>query len=140
MRVTLKRKTTPADLCPRHGSASEAIQQIIEPGGSVILLSPLCKALAAVYGTVVAGLEGKHSFAAAIVADSYKGLALTAGTGLSLVTAGLAALGLVLKAFAGIELLLAGSENEFLTTVFANESFVFVHFFFTSLRKIMISP
>ena len=46
------------------------------------------------------------------------------------VAASFAALGLVYKALRFIKLLLAGSENEFLATLFADESLVFVHVFY----------
>ena len=52
------------------------------------------------------------------------------------VAASFAALGLVYKALRFIKLLLAGSENEFLATLFADESLVFVHVFLPRLKKV----
>ena len=53
--------------------------------------------------------------------------------GFTRITAALAALGLVYKAFLRIELLLTGGENKFGAALLANESLVFVHDF-TSLK------
>ncbi len=83
------------------------------------LLSHLGKALAAVNGAIRLGLEGNPGFAAAGSADSSEELAGTAGGVLASVTAGLAALGLVLEAALCVELLLTGGKNKFLTTFFA---------------------
>ena len=72
------------------------------------LLTHLGEAVAAIDGTVRLGLEGHLGLAAAGSADS--GEVLTGATGrvLAGITAGLAALGLVLEAALGIELLLTG--------------------------------
>ena len=84
------------------------------------LLSHLSKALAAVNRTIRLGLERNLCLAAAGSADSGVELTGTAGGVLASVTASLAALGLVLEAALCIELLLTGSENEFVTAFFAN--------------------
>ena len=79
----------------------------------------LSEALAAEYGTVGLGLEGNLSLTAATGAGSSEELTgATAGV-LASVTAGLAALGLVLEATLSVELLLTGSENEFVAALFA---------------------
>ena len=66
------------------------------------------------------GLKGHLGLSAAGGAGSGEILAGTAGSGLAGVTAGLAALGLVLEAALGVELLLAGGEHELVTALLAN--------------------
>ena len=85
-----------------------------------LLLAHLSEALAAVDGTIRLGLKGNLSLATASSANSGEVLTGAAGGILSSVTAGLAALGLILEAALGIELLLASSEHEFLTALFAH--------------------
>ena len=97
------------------------------------LLTHLGEALAAIDRTVGLGLKGNLGLAAAGSANSGEVLAGTAGSVLASVTAGLAALGLILEALFRIEFLLTGGENEFLATFFTDQSFVFVHFDVTSL-------
>jgi hypothetical protein len=84
------------------------------------VLTHLGKAIAAVHRTVGLGLEGHFGLAAAVGADSGEVLPGTAGSVLASVTAGLAALRLVLEAALGIELLLTGGEHELLTALLAN--------------------
>ena len=84
------------------------------------LLSHLSEALAAVDGAIGLGLEGNLCLAAACCADSGKELTGTTGSVLASVTAGLAALGLILEATLCVEFLLTGGENELFTTLFAN--------------------
>ena len=83
------------------------------------VLLHLSEALAAVDRTVLARLEGNLASLAAAGADSVKHLALTAGSVLAGITAGLAALGLIGKTALGIELLLTGGEHELIATFFA---------------------
>ena len=80
----------------------------------------LSEALAAVYGTVGLGLEGNLGLAAATGAGSGEELTGTAGSVLTGITAGLAALGLILEAALCVEFLLASSENELVAALFAN--------------------
>ena len=80
----------------------------------------LSEALAAEHGTVGLGLEGHLGLAAAACAGSSEELTGTTGVVLASITAGLAALGLVLEAALCVELLLTGSENEFVAALFAN--------------------
>ena len=80
----------------------------------------LSVALAAENGTVGLGLKGNSGFATATGADTGEELTGTTGIVLASVTAGLAALGLILEATLCVEFLLAGSENEFVATLFAN--------------------
>ena len=84
------------------------------------LLTHLGEALAAIDRTVGLGLKGNLGLAAAGSANSGEVLAGTAGSVLASVTAGLAALGLVLEAALCIELLLACSKYKLITTFFAN--------------------
>jgi len=84
------------------------------------LCTHLSEALAAEHGTVGLGLEGNLCLAAATGAGSSEELPGTTGIVLTSVTAGLAALGLVLEAALCVELLLTGSENEFVAALFAN--------------------
>ena len=80
----------------------------------------LSEALAAVHGTVGLGLEGNLGLAAAAGAGSGEELTGATGSILTSVTAGLAALGLVLEAALCVELLLTGSEYELVAALFAN--------------------
>ena len=94
------------------------------------------KALAAVYGTVLFGLEGNLSGLSAFCANSVVHLTRSAGSTACLtgLTAGLAAGGLVLESLFGIEFLFTGSENELSATVFAYQRFVFVHDLVTPIK------
>jgi len=89
-----------------------------------LVLLHASKAVGAVDRTVLTGLEGNLASLAASCADSIEHLALTAVAAcaavLASVTAGLAALGLVLKAARCVELLLTSSPNKLLAAVFAN--------------------
>jgi hypothetical protein len=78
------------------------------------LLSHTGKTFAAVHGTVGLGLERNLSLASTSRANSRKILAGAAGSSLAGITAGFAALGLILEASLCIELLLAGSKHELL--------------------------
>ena len=78
------------------------------------------KAVAAVYRTIGLGLKRNLCLAAAISAGSGEELSGTTGCILTSVAAGFAALGLILEAALCVELLLAGSENEFVAALFAN--------------------
>ena len=66
------------------------------------------------------GLEGNLRLAAAGSANSGEVLAGAAGGVLASITAGLAALGLILEATLSVELLLTGGEHELLTALFAH--------------------
>lgn len=89
----------------------------------------LCEALAAVYRSVLTGLKGNLCLSAARIAGCCKPLTLATGCVLSCITASLATLGLIYKAFFSIEFLFACGENEFVAAFLADESFVFVHDF-----------
>lgn len=100
-----------------------------------VLLSVLScfEALAAVNGSVAAGLERELSLAAALRADSDKVLTLASLSVLSLVAASLAALRLVLEALFSIELLLASRKDEFLSAISACEGYVLINDLFSNL-------
>ena len=83
-------------------------------------VTSLSEALAAEYGTVGLGLEGNLCLATATCANGSEELTGATGAVLASVTAGLAALGLVLEATLSVELLLTGSENKFVAALFAN--------------------
>ena len=80
----------------------------------------LSEALAAENGTIGLGLEGNLSLAAATCAGSGEELTGATGSILACVTAGLAALGLVLEAALCVELLLTSGEHELVAALFAN--------------------
>ena len=89
-----------------------------------------CKAFAAVHRTIFLRLEGNLRGLSALSADRIVHHTRRAGSwaiGLTGLTAGLAAGGLVLEALFGVEFLLTGGKHEFLATVFAYQRFVFVH-------------
>ena len=96
---------------------------------TVLLSRASCfEALAAVNGSVAGRLECELSLAAALATSSDKVLALASFSILLLIAASLAALGLVHKALLLIEGLFAGSEGEFVATLFADKCFVFEYF------------
>ena len=85
------------------------------------LSSSVCEAIAAVDGTVAAGLEGDLAVLAALGANCIVHDALgTSSDTLAGCTAGSAALGLVLEAALCVELLLTGGEDELLAAILAN--------------------
>ena len=99
---------------------------------TVLLSRASCfEALAAVNGSVAAGLESELSFAAALGAYSDKVLTLSSFSILLLVAASLAALRLVLEALFSIELLLARRKDEFLAAISACEGDVLVNDFYS---------
>ena len=83
------------------------------------VLSHLCKALAAVHRTVSLGLKGNTGFLAAGGAGSGEELSGATYSVLASVTAGLAALRLILEASLSVEFLLSGGENELVAALFA---------------------
>ena len=96
------------------------------------------KAFAAIYGAILLRLERNLGRLSAFRANSVEHRTRTAGStaGLARLTAGLAAGGLVLESFFGIEFLFTGSENELSATVFAYQRFVFVHGLVTPIMLI----
>ena len=92
-------------------------------------VSSVLEALAAVDGTVVVRLERNLALLAAVGAGSVEHLAGRSLTALSLagVAAITASLGLVGEALLGVELLLAGGENEFASAILADNGLVSVH-------------
>ena len=94
-------------------------------------LSPAgSEAFAAVHGTIFLGLKGHLSGFATLGADRVVHHARGAGSGTARfprLTASLAAGGFVFEALLRVEFLFTGGENEFLSTIFANQRLVFVH-------------
>ena len=88
--------------------------------GELAVSLHLSEALAAENGTVGLGLEGNLCLTTATSAGSGEELTGATGSVLASVTAGLAALGLVLEAALCVEFLLTSGEGEFLATLCAN--------------------
>ena len=84
-----------------------------------LLTSARREALAAIDGTILAGLKGHAGFFAAAGANGGEHLALATAAVLAGVAAGFAALRLIFEATAGIELLLTSGEHELLAAFFA---------------------
>ena len=105
----------------------------------ILLFLHCCKALAAVNRSVAIGLERNFSFLTAVSANSCKHLTGSFTCILAKVAAGLASLGLVLEAFLCVELLLACSEDELLSAIFALKGLVLVHWLLPHL-KMVLSP
>lgn len=103
------------------------------------LLLLLCKAFAAIYGSVFSGLEGYFRLGAAGGAGGGEVLSIRPAGSLSGRAAFFASLGFVLETLFRIELLLARCEYEFLSAFFANECLVFVHVF-PSLKDNRVCP
>ena len=102
-----------------------AAKLLIRPQPSYIyyilaLLAHLSEAIAAVNRTIALGLKRNLGLAAAGSAGSGEVLTGTASSVLASVTAGLAALRLVLETTLCVELLLTCGENELLTALLAN--------------------
>ena len=93
----------------------------------LVLASHACKALAAIHGAVLTGLERHFRLFAAVSANSGVHLSFRSRCVLASIAASLAALGLVHKAFLSIELLLTGGEHKFCAAFLADQSLVFVH-------------
>ena len=91
----------------------------VDVAGSAVL-AHLGEAVAAIHRTIGLGLEGNLCLAAACSTGCCEELTGATSSVLASVAASLAALGLILEAALCVEFLLAGSENEFLTTLFAN--------------------
>jgi hypothetical protein len=92
-------------------------------------------AFAAVYRSVVRGLEGNLCFLATLCTSGCKEFSGSLACVLSCVTAGFASLGLVLETAFCIEFLFTCGENEFCAAILTNQSLVFVHADFTSLEN-----
>ena len=93
-------------------------------------LSSIAETIAAINGTIVAGLERNFAGSSTLSTDCIIHLtvsAVAAGVLLPGITAGLAALRLIGETLLSEEFLLLRGENEFLTAVFANDCFVLIH-------------
>jgi hypothetical protein len=89
--------------------------------------SHLSEAIAAVNRPVGLGLERHLGFLAAPCAGSGKELSGTLSGCLSHIAAGLAALGLILKASFGIKFLFARGKGELFAAFFTHQCFVLIH-------------
>ena len=114
-----------------------SLRQIITQ--TQLLSGSVAEALAAVYRTILAGLERNLAGVAALGANCVEHL-----TGITLATVSLklsaalaASLGLMLKALLCVKLLRAGGEYEFLIAVFADQCLVCVHSIPLSFRAWM---
>jgi hypothetical protein len=96
-------------------------------GAKLALLTHLGEAVATIDGTVRLRLEGNLRLATAGSTHGSEVLTGAAGGVLAGVTAGLAALGLVLEATLSVELLLTGGEGKLVAALFAYQDLVFVH-------------
>ena len=103
------------------GNEKEALQKApLFHMQCLVIVLHASEAIAAVNGTIGLGLEGNASLAAAGSAGSGEVLTGTASSILASVTAGLAALRLILEAALCVELLLTGGEYELIAAFFAN--------------------
>jgi len=82
----------------------------------LFLVPCLCKAVAAIDGSVGLGFERYLRFVSTVSANGGEVFPRTTGGGLSVVAAGLAALRLVLETALGIKFLLTAGEDEFRAT------------------------
>src|SRR5699024_8667127 len=119
-KTAAKRVRRTGEPAAAHPFQKSSVQVPAESADSV--LAHLGEALAAVDRTILAGLERHLAGLAAAGADSVVHLTLATGLVLHGSAAVLAALGLILKATAGVELLLTGSPNELFAAFLANQS------------------
>lgn len=94
---------------------------------SWLLLSLVGKTIAAIYRTIVAGLERNLAGFSAGSAYGIEHLARCSSIVFTGVTAGFASLRFVRKSFFLKEILFARGENEFIAAVFAYQRFVLMH-------------
>lgn len=89
----------------------------------------LSEAIAAIDRTIAARFERNLARFAALCTDRivHRAVSAAGGVAFTRVAAGPAALRLVCKALFGVEFLLAGSEGELLTAIFASQDLVVVH-------------
>lgn len=99
----------------------------------------LCKAFSAVVILALDGCEGNRILFAAICTDDSRTLSLRSACVFTSLSASLATLGLIYKAFFCVEFLLSCGKNEFFAAIFANECLVFVHWFLPRFEIINLS-
>ena len=118
---------------------SACVQTGRKPHRESLLSGSVTEALAAVYRTIVVGLEGNLAGVATVCAGCVKHLTSATFTAacLELSTAITASLGLMLKALLCVKLLLTGGEYEFLSAVLADQSLVCVHSIPLSFRAFL---
>ena len=85
-----------------------------------LFLLHLCKALAAIYRTILSGSERNSCDLAAGSTSSLKHFSLASCAVLSCIAASLAALGFVYESLFSIEFLFTGCEYELISTFLAN--------------------
>ena len=96
----------------------------------ILSLSSCLEASAVVYGTVGGRLECDLSLAAAVSANSGEVLTGSLASVLLSIAASLASLRLIQKALFVVESLLTCGENEFVSTILADQRFINVFFFY----------
>jgi hypothetical protein len=84
------------------------------------------KALTAIYGATIRGLEGDLRSTTALITHNVKHFTGTTGGTAGSTTSG-ATSGLVLEAFLGEKGLLISRENELFAAFFTNQGFVLIH-------------
>lgn len=115
-------------VAPNHlyksGHSEKAVPQIIYK----LFFVHLSKALAAINRAVFSWLERNLCLFAAVCASCSEHLAVRLGCILTVVTASLASLRLVLESLFGIKFLLTCGKDEILTAILAFKGLVFEHF------------
>lgn len=94
----------------------------------LLFATHLSETVAAINGTVALRLKGNPCFPAAVGASGSKELSGATGRIFAGVTAGLAALRLILETVFRVKLLFTGGEHELIATFFTYQSLVFEHF------------
>ena len=94
-----------------------------------------CKAFSAIVVFALHGSKGNRILFAAIGADDSGSLSLRSAGVLACLSASLATLRLIYKAFLSVEFLLSCGKNEFFAAILANECLVFVHEIYLSSKN-----
>ncbi len=94
-----------------------------------------CKAFSAIVVFALHGSKGNRILFAAIGADDSGSLSLRSAGVLACLSASLATLRLIYKAFLSVEFLLSCGKNEFFAAILANECLVFVHEIYLALEN-----
>ncbi len=98
----------------------------------------LCETFAAIYRSVFSGSERNFCFSSASRAGSCKHFSFALCCIFSCISASLASLRLVYKAFLSIKFLFACCKNKFVSTILADQCLVFVHFLLPRLKLILM--
>lgn len=94
-----------------------------------------CKAFSAIVVFALHGSKGNRILFAAIGTDDSGSLSLRSAGVLACLSASLATLRLIYKAFLSVEFLLSCGKNEFFAAILANECLVFVHEIYLALEN-----